>query len=119
MNLKDLVKDKTQSSRNNLILWYRQPAETWTEALPIGNGRLGGMIFGGVKHERIQLNEDSLWSGGHQDADNPEALKNLNEVLHMIVQELIEEGKPIPEGPADQVEVIEVSKDTPRIAITV
>ncbi len=48
-----------------------------------------------------------------------EALKNLNEVLHMIVQELIEEGKPIPEGPADQVEVIEVSKDTPRIAITV
>ena len=47
-----------------------------------------------------------------------EALKNLNEVLHMIVQELIEEGKPIPEGPADQVEVIEVSKDTPRIAIT-
>src|SRR5690242_20551630 len=44
-----------------LTLWYRQPAEVWTEALPIGNGRLGAMVFGGVAHERLQLNEDTLW----------------------------------------------------------
>lgn len=45
------------------VLWYRRPAEAWTEALPIGNGRLGAMVFGGVHHERIQLNVDSLWAG--------------------------------------------------------
>ena len=47
-----------------------------------------------------------------------EALRNLNEVLHMIVQELIEEGKPIPDGPADQVEVVEIPQDAPHIVIT-
>ena len=46
------------------VLWYRAPAQKWeTQALPIGNGRLGGMIFGGVETEQIQLNEDSLWTG--------------------------------------------------------
>jgi alpha-L-fucosidase 2 len=45
------------------VLWYREPAEAWTEALPIGNGRLGAMVFGGVEEERIQLNIDSLWAG--------------------------------------------------------
>ena len=44
-------------------LWYRQPAEEWEEALPLGNGRLGAMVFGGVPRERIQLNEESLWAG--------------------------------------------------------
>ena len=44
-------------------LWYRRPAERWVEALPIGNGRLGAMVFGGVVTERLQLNDDSLWSG--------------------------------------------------------
>jgi alpha-L-fucosidase 2 len=46
-----------------LTLWYRQPAAKWEEALPVGNGRLGAMIFGGVSEERIQLNEDSIWAG--------------------------------------------------------
>jgi alpha-L-fucosidase 2 len=46
-----------------LTLWYRQPAKVWTEALPIGNGNLGAMVFGGVEHERLQLNEHTLWSG--------------------------------------------------------
>src|SRR5438094_941117 len=65
---------------NPLTLWYRQPAKTWNEALPIGNGRLGAMIFGGVTSERLQLNEDSLWSGAPQDADNPAALEALPEI---------------------------------------
>jgi alpha-L-fucosidase 2 len=45
-------------------LWYRPPATVWTEALPVGNGRLGAMVFGGYPVGRIQLNESSLWSGG-------------------------------------------------------
>ena len=48
---------------NPLIMWYRQPAEQWVQALPIGNGQLGGMVFGKVDSERIQLNEETLWSG--------------------------------------------------------
>ncbi len=69
-----------------LTLWYEQPASVWTEALPVGNGRLGAMVFGGVEHERIQLNEDSVWSGGPQDADNREALKYLEEVRALLLQ---------------------------------
>ena len=45
-------------------LWYDQPAEKWMQALPVGNGRLGAMVFGDPQHERIQLNEDSMWPGG-------------------------------------------------------
>jgi alpha-L-fucosidase 2 len=52
-------------------LWYRQPAEQWTEALPVGNGRLGAMVFGGGAHERIALNEATFWSGGPYDPVNP------------------------------------------------
>ena len=46
-----------------LSLWYRQPATKWEEALPIGNGRLGAMVFGGAPEERIQFNESTLWTG--------------------------------------------------------
>src|SRR5262245_40058935 len=56
-----------------LTLWYRRPASRWVEALPIGNGRLGAMVFGGIGSERLQLNEDTLWSGGPKDWDNPKA----------------------------------------------
>ncbi|HWB28509.1 MAG TPA: glycoside hydrolase family 95 protein [Chitinophagaceae bacterium] len=51
-------------SQSNLKLWYTKPAETWTEALPVGNGRLGAMVFGGVDTELLQLNEATLWTGG-------------------------------------------------------
>ena len=48
-------------------LWYRQPAEAWNQALPVGNGRLGAMVFGGIAAEHIQLNEETLWTGGPYD----------------------------------------------------
>ncbi len=70
----------------SLKLWYREPAKEWTQALPVGNGRLGAMVFGGLDKERLQLNEVSLWSGSPQDADNPEALAALHEVRKLIFE---------------------------------
>ncbi len=59
-------------------LWYKTPAKVWTEALPLGNGRLGAMVFGGVNNELIQLNEGTLWTGGPARTHvNPDAYKNL------------------------------------------
>ena len=69
-----------------LTLWYRQPAEAWTEALPIGNGRLGAMIFGGVANERLQLNEDTLYAGGPYDPSSSDALQALPRVRELIAQ---------------------------------
>ncbi len=66
------------------ILWYRQPAAAWTEALPLGNGRLGAMVFGGLAREELQINEDTLWSGGPYEPVNPEALTCLAEVRQLI-----------------------------------
>ena len=66
------------------VLSYRQPAREWVEALPIGNGRLGGMVFGGVPAERIQLNEDTFWSGGPYDPINGEALQYLPRVRQLV-----------------------------------
>lgn len=65
-------------------LWYDKPAKEWTDALPVGNGRLGAMIFGGVDQERLQLNEDTLWAGGPYDPANPDSLAALPEVRRLI-----------------------------------
>jgi alpha-L-fucosidase 2 len=67
-------------------LWYHQPAGCWEEALPIGNGRLGAMVFGRTGQERLQLNEDTLWSGGPYTPDSPEALTALPEVRRLIAE---------------------------------
>lgn len=67
-----------------LSLWYRQPASKWTEALPVGNGRIGAMVFGGINQEQLQLNEDTLWAGGPYDPVNPEAKAALPEVRQLI-----------------------------------
>jgi len=66
------------------MLWYRQPAAQWVEALPVGNGRLGAMVFGGIEQERIQLNEGTLWAGGPYNPANPEAKAALPEIRRMI-----------------------------------
>jgi alpha-L-fucosidase 2 len=68
----------------DLTLWYTQPAKQWVEALPIGNGRLGAMVFGGIDKERIQFNEDTLWAGGPYDPTNPNALAALPEARRLI-----------------------------------
>jgi alpha-L-fucosidase 2 len=69
-------------------LWYRRPAAHWEEALPLGNGRLGGMAFGDPSHERIALNEDTLWSGYPMDRNNPDAAR-----LYLAAQALALSGK--------------------------
>src|SRR6266404_1293630 len=71
-------------SSSELRLWYRQPATVWNEALPIGNGRLGAMVFGGVQSERIQLNEDTVWAGEKRDRNNPEGRSNLAAVRRLL-----------------------------------
>ncbi|HEY3757743.1 MAG TPA: glycoside hydrolase family 95 protein [Opitutaceae bacterium] len=65
-------------------LWYRHPATQWVEALPIGNGRLGAMVFGGMQMERLQLNEDTLWGGGPYDPANPAARAALPKIRQLI-----------------------------------
>lgn len=67
-------------------LWYGAPAERWVEALPLGNGWLGAMVFGGVGKERLQLNHDALWSGGPRDWDNPRAREVLPEVRRLLFE---------------------------------
>lgn len=68
----------------NTTLWYQQPARNWNEALPVGNGRLGGMIFGGTAKERIQLNEESLWAGRPAEAWPDDYPKHLAEVRKLV-----------------------------------
>ena len=67
-----------------LTLWYRRPAAQWTEALPVGNGRLSAMVFGGVTTERLQLNEGTVWAGGPYVPANPQALAALPEIRRLI-----------------------------------
>lgn len=71
-------------SANDLTLKYSQPASRWTEALPVGDGRLGAMIFGSVTNEHLQLNEATLWSGGPRDWNNPGAKEVLPQVRAAI-----------------------------------
>jgi alpha-L-fucosidase 2 len=68
-----------------LQLWYEEPATHFTQSLPLGNGRLGAMVFGGVSEERIVLNENTLWSGSRQEADRPDAHERLPEIRRLLL----------------------------------
>lgn len=78
-----------ETRQSPLRLRYLRPAANWNEALPIGNGRLGAMVFGGITDERLQLNEDSVWAGEVRDRVNPEAASAMPEVRRLLF-----EGKP-------------------------
>ncbi len=69
---------------SGLKLWYRSPAKNWDTALPVGNGRLGAMVFGGTAHERIALNEETLWTGGPYDQTRKDAYKALPEIRKLL-----------------------------------
>jgi alpha-L-fucosidase 2 len=76
------------TAQDNYKLWYTKPAEVWVEALPVGNGRLGAMVFGRVEEEFIQLNESTLWSGGPvAKSVNPEAASHLPAIREALLKE--------------------------------
>ena len=82
--VREIENPASSNSPSPLVLSYLQPATAWTEALPIGNGRLGAMVFGGIEHERLQLNEDTLWAGGPYDPNNTNSFAALPEVRKLI-----------------------------------
>jgi len=74
------------TSKGDLKIWFNEPAADWNTALPVGNGKLGAMIFGGVEKERIQLNEESVWSGREEVFHNPKAQEGLKETRKLIFE---------------------------------
>ncbi len=78
--------------QGRLSIWYNQPAAQWNEALPLGNGFMGAMVYGGIDQERVQLNESTLWTGGPHDYANREALKNLGKIRELIFNEAVVEA---------------------------
>jgi len=74
----------TPPPTNPHMLWYTAPAKEWVEALPVGNGRIGAMVFGGTATEQLQLNEDTLWAGGPYDPANPRAHDNMAALRTLI-----------------------------------
>lgn len=82
-----------QESERDLTLWYDRPAEHWVEALPLGNGRLGAMVYGGLVSDTIQLNEDTFWSGSPYNNVNPLAKESLGQIREFINQGKYEEAQ--------------------------
>jgi alpha-L-fucosidase 2 len=81
----DSTRDRSETSLDAArVLWYDRPAAEWLEALPIGNGRLGAMVFGGVAKEVLQINEGTVWAGGPHDYDNPNGAESLAEIRRLI-----------------------------------
>jgi len=81
--------------RTDLTLWYDKPASKWTESLPIGSGRLGATVFGGVDNERLQLNEDTLWAGPPVPQDRVGAYKHIEEARKLYFEGKFAEGQAI------------------------
>jgi alpha-L-fucosidase 2 len=77
---------KAQPTSSGMKIWFNRPAESWNDALPVGNGRLGAMIFGGIEKERLQLNEESIWTGKPRWDANPDALKTLPKVRRLLFE---------------------------------
>ena len=84
--LKPAFTSRTQGPRGKWVLWYRAPAAKWTEALPVGNGRLGAMVFGDPREERIQLNEDTVWAGEPIERDRKGAHVHLAEARRLAFE---------------------------------
>ncbi|MCU0363009.1 MAG: glycoside hydrolase family 95 protein [Bacteroidales bacterium] len=76
----------SQDKPARLKIWFTRPAADWNEALPVGNGRLGAMIFGGIETERLELNEESVWSGEERWDANPGARENLPKVRKLLFE---------------------------------
>ena len=85
------------AQNNTNVLWYKQPAKVWIEALPLGNGRLGAMVYGNPVNEIIQINEESIWAGSKINNNNPNALKHMDELRKALFESQYEKAKNIAE----------------------
>jgi len=74
-------------------IWFNQPANDWNVALPLGNGKLGAMVFGGTVRDQIALNEETMWSGGHTDRNNPDAKEALPKIQKLLLDGKISEAE--------------------------
>jgi alpha-L-fucosidase 2 len=86
------------ASQSDLDLLYDKPARVWTEALPVGNGRIGAMVFGGTEDERLQINETTLWGGGPHDYATPKAYTRLEEIRRLIFAGKVAEAERLSDG---------------------
>lgn len=87
----DMLRDEQAVQR--MKLWYTHPAQSWTEALPLGNSRLGAMVYGGTGREELQLNEETFWAGGPYNNNNPNGLKALPQIRELIFQNKYREAQ--------------------------
>ena len=76
----------SQVKPSGMKIWFVQPADNWNEAMPVGNGRLGAMVFGGIEKERLEFNEESVWTGEQRWDANPDALQNLPKVRQLLFE---------------------------------
>ncbi len=81
-----LAQSPDSAEASPFVLWYRQPATKWSEALPIGNGRMGAMVFGGLDEERLQFNEDTVWTGQPHEYQHEGASKYLAQVRQLLYE---------------------------------
>ena len=89
----DIRERQSKGKQNCAVLWYDRPASDWNEALPVGNGRIGGMVFGDIGREQIQVNEDTVWYGGPMDRNNPSAKEKLPKIRELIMAGKIHEAE--------------------------
>ncbi len=88
-----LVAAQPAPTSQSMLLWYRQPATEWLQAMPLGNGMIGAMVFGGVPQERIALNESSFWSGRPHNYDDPDAFKYFPQIRDLVFAAKFQEAE--------------------------
>jgi len=81
------------TNSRDMVLWYRQPAQQWLQAMPLGNGMIGAMVFGGVPQERIALNESSFWSGRPHDYDNTNAFQYFPQIRDLVFADKFQDAE--------------------------
>lgn len=93
--LKGDITVSTNELKQETRLFYRQPAKKWLQALPVGNGRIGAMVYGEINREVIQLNEDTVWTRGPKNRNNPDAMQTIDEVRKLLAEGRLEEAHDI------------------------
>ena len=93
-----LLSARASAAEKGFNLSYDKPAVKWTEALPMGNGRIGAMVFGGTEDERLQINESTLWGGTPHDYSNPDAYAHLDEIRKLIFAGKVDEAEKLSEN---------------------